>query len=107
MRFFFFLRPAFGQGRLWATPSPLSIFLIEKFQGGGALGVPGPVSSSYAKVLGETNFHTREFPRSGPKAKDGEKREKDTPGTAGGPGGRDRTLAIKSRKTAGKNSFFS
>ena len=31
---------------------------------------------------------------------------KNTPGTAGGPGGRDRTLAIKSRKTAEKNSFF-
>ena len=27
------------------------------------------------------------------------------PGTAGGPGGRDRTLAVKSRKTAG-NQFF-
>ena len=31
-----------------------------------------------------------------------QKTEKDTPGTAGGPGGRDRTLAIKSRKTAEK-----
>ena len=30
-----------------------------------------------------------------------------TPGTAGGPGGRDRTLAIKSRKTDDKNTFFS
>ena len=28
------------------------------------------ISSSYAKLLGETNFHTREFPRSGSKAKD-------------------------------------
>ena len=27
-----------------------------------------------------------------------------TPGTAGGPGGRDRTLAIKSRNTAGKKT---
>ena len=26
--------------------------------------------------MGETNFHTREIPRSGSKAKDGEKREK-------------------------------
>ena len=34
------------------------------------------ISSSYATILGETN----------------------TPGTAGGPGGRDRTLAVKSRK---------
>ena len=29
-----------------------------------------------------------------------------TPGTAGGPGGRDRTLAVKSRKTAEKSVFF-
>ena len=36
-------------------------------------------SSSYAKILGETNFRTREIPRSGSKAKDGEKerRERD------------------------------
>ena len=33
-------------------------------------------------------------------------REKITPGTAGGPGGRDRTLAIKSRKNAQKSVFF-
>ena len=31
------------------------------------------MSSSYAKILGETNFHTREFPLSGSKAKGGEK----------------------------------
>ena len=31
------------------------------------------ISSSYAKILGETNFHTRAFPQSGAKAKDGEK----------------------------------
>ena len=30
-----------------------------------------------------------------------------TPGTAGGPGGCDRTLAVKSRKTAEKITFFS
>ena len=35
------------------------------------------ISSSYAKILGETNFRTREIPRSGSKAKDGEKREKE------------------------------
>ena len=34
------------------------------------------ISSSYAKILGETNFHTREIPRSGSKAKDGEKKKK-------------------------------
>ena len=46
-------------------------------------------------------IHTREIPRSGSKAEDGE----NTPGTAGGPGGRDRTLAVKSRKNTQK-SFF-
>ena len=30
---------------------------------------------SYAKIFGETNFHTREIPRSGSKAEDGEKKE--------------------------------
>ena len=63
------------------------------------------ISFSYAKILGETNFRTREFPRSGSKAKDGEKR-KNTPGTAGGPGGRDRTLVVKRRKKGRKFSFF-
>ena len=29
-----------------------------------------------------------------------------TPGTAGGPGGRDRTLAVKSLKNPKKNQFF-
>ena len=32
------------------------------------------ISSSHAKILGETNYHTRGFPRSGSKAKDGEKK---------------------------------
>ena len=31
------------------------------------------ISSSYTKILGETNFHAREIPQSGSKAKDGEK----------------------------------
>ena len=34
------------------------------------------ISSSSAKILEETNFHTRVIPRSGSKAKDGERREK-------------------------------
>ena len=34
------------------------------------------ISSSYAKVLGETNFPPREFPRSGSKAKDGKAKRK-------------------------------
>ena len=33
------------------------------------------ISPSNAKILGETNFHTWEFPRSGSKAKDGEKKK--------------------------------
>ena len=33
--------------------------------------------------------------------------EYNTPGTAGGPGGRDRTLAVKSRKNVRKITFFS
>ena len=34
------------------------------------------ISSSYAKILGGTNFRTWEIPRSGSKAKDGEKKKK-------------------------------
>ena len=34
------------------------------------------------------------------------KTEHNTPGTAGGPGGRDRTLAAKSKKFAQKYTFF-
>ena len=33
------------------------------------------ISSSYAKILGETNFQPWEIPRSGSKAKDGKERE--------------------------------
>ena len=60
------------------------------------------ISPSYAKILGETNFQPREFPRRGSKAKYGE----NTQGTAGGPGGHDRTLAVKSRKNTRKSFFF-
>ena len=35
------------------------------------------ISSSYAKILGEELFHTWEIPRSGSKAEDGEKKEKE------------------------------
>ena len=35
-----------------------------------------------------------------------EKNIKNTPGTAGGPGGRDRKLAIKGRKNVRKSVFF-
>ena len=37
------------------------------------------ISSSYAKILGETNFQPREIPRSGSKAKDGKRKEKKRP----------------------------
>ena len=33
------------------------------------------ISSSYAKILGDTNFYTREIPQSGSKAEDREKRK--------------------------------
>ena len=65
------------------------------------------LSSSYAKILGETNFHTREIPRSGSKAEDGEekkKRKKYTPGTRGWSRLRDRTLTVQ--KNARKSVFF-
>ena len=35
------------------------------------------ISSSYAKILGETNVQPREIPRSGSKAKDGERKKKE------------------------------
>ena len=35
------------------------------------------ISSSYAKILGETNFYAWEIPRSGSKAEDGEKRKRE------------------------------
>ena len=34
------------------------------------------ISSSYAKILGETNFQPWEIPRSGSKAKDGKEKER-------------------------------
>ena len=49
------------------------------------------------------NYFTHgRFPEVGQK----QKTEKNTPGTAGGPGGRDRTLAVKSRKPSEKSPFF-
>ena len=35
------------------------------------------LSSRYAKILGDTNFQPRKFPRNGLKAKDGKEREKE------------------------------
>ena len=35
------------------------------------------ISSSYAKILGETNFHTWEFPQSGSKVKEGDREKKE------------------------------
>ena len=64
------------------------------------------LSSSYAKILGGKLFRTWEFLRSGSKAKDGGKKKKNTPGTAGGPGGRDRKLALKVEKTLENQLFF-
>ena len=60
-------------------------------------------NSGYAKILGETNFRTREIPRNGSKAKDGE-RERDTPGTRGWSRLRDRMLAVSKNRM--KISFY-
>ena len=53
------------------------------------------VSSSYAKILGETNFHTREFSRSESKAKDGEERKK-----------KEQKLALKMTKSEKQEDEF-
>ena len=55
------------------------------------------------KYWGKQIFSLGSFPEVGQK----QKTEKNTPGTAGGPGGRDRTLAVKSRKNVRKITFFS
>ena len=62
------------------------------------------ISSSYAKILGETNFHAREIPRSGSKVEGGEKK-KNTPGTRGWSRLRDRMPVV--HKKCAKISFFS
>ena len=49
-----------------------------------------------AKYWGKQIFTHGRFPEVGQK----QKTERDTPGTAGGLGGHDRTLAVKSRKIA-------
>ena len=54
------------------------------------------------KYWGGNYFAHGRFPEVGQK----QKTEKNTPGTAGGPGGRDRTLAVKSKKIARKSAFF-
>ena len=60
------------------------------------------------KYWGKQIFSNGRFPEVGQKQKpEKRKRKKDTPGTAGGPGGRDRTLAVKSRKNVRKITFFS
>ena len=46
------------------------------------------------KYWGKQIFTHQSFPEVGQK----QKTEKNTPGTAGGPGGRDRTLSVKSLK---------
>ena len=54
-------------------------------------------------------FAHRRFPEVGQKQKTERKegKKRDTPRTAGGPGGRDRLLAVKNRKNGQKNTFFS
>ena len=62
----------------------------------------------YAKILGETNFQPREFPRSGSNGKDGgeKERKREILQARGGPGSRDRMLAVKRRKNAQIQFFF-
>ena len=55
------------------------------------------------KYWGGNYFAQGRFPKVGQK----QKTERNIPGTAGGPGGRDQTLVIKSKKTAEKKTFFS
>ena len=56
------------------------------------------ISSSYTKILEQTMAKLRMAHAS--------RLGQNTPGTAGGPGGRDRRLAVKSRKTSEKSPFF-
>ena len=53
------------------------------------------------KHWGKQIFSLGRFPEVGQK----QKTEENTPGTAGGPGGRDQTLAVKTRKKQPKISF--
>ena len=57
------------------------------------------------KYWGKQIFAHGRFPEV-VKSKRRRKRKENTPGTAGGPGGRDRTLAVKSKKIARKSPFF-
>ena len=57
------------------------------------------------KYWGKQIFAHGRFPEVGQKQKT-EKKKENTPGTAGGPGGRDRTQAVKGRKIARKSAFF-
>ena len=57
------------------------------------------ISLVIPKYWGKQIFTHGRFPEVGQK----QKTEKNTQGTAGGPGGRDRTLAIKSQKIAQKS----
>ena len=62
------------QKRKWV----IFIFLRKKVDfKNGFLVMILDISSSYAKLLGETNFQPREFPRSESKAKGGEKKRRE------------------------------
>ena len=50
------------------------------------------------KYWGKQIFTHGNFPKVGQKQKTEKEKERNTPGTAGGAGGRDRMLAVKSRK---------
>ena len=50
------------------------------------------------KYWGKQIFTHGSFPEVGQKQKTEREKRENTPGTAGGPGGRDRTLAVKQKK---------
>ena len=60
-----------------------------------------------SKYWGKQVFTHGRFPEVGQKQKtERKKKKKNTPGTAGGPGGRDRTLAVKRRINSRKSAYF-
>ena len=68
------------------------------------IGTSGLTSQSkrYERSNNWSERHCRQRAHGSRNGLSGEEAFSNTPGTAGGPGGRDRTLAVKSRKTAKK-----
>ena len=64
------------------------------------------ISSSYAKILGETNFQPRKFPRCGSKAKDGDKERKEERLNDGDNNGQATQGACKHASRLGQSLWF-